>query len=152
MKSRTQLLTIVVLVLLAGALFAGAAFAQDEVTTPTAAPNMLQRMQERLGAEGWGQMIQRMTQRHGAEFTGEMLQRMAQQENCPCQDGATCEPGMGQGMMQHGRGGMHSGMQGGMQGGMQSGMMGRGMGGFDRQMGPRFWNNSPTEAPTTPTE
>lgn len=148
MKTRTkQLLTVVVIVLLAGVVYAGSAFAQDDATA-TPAPNMLQRMQERLGPEGWGQMIQRMTQRHGAEFTGQMMQRIAQQENCPCLDGESCESGMGQGMMQHG----HNGMNGGM--------MSRGMGnqgamrqGFNQQMGPRFWNSQPTAAPSaTPTE
>ncbi|MEZ4730929.1 MAG: hypothetical protein R3E79_27730 [Caldilineaceae bacterium] len=155
MKSRTkQRLALAVIALLAVFVYTGSVFAQNDTTaTTTPAPNMLQRVQERLGPEGWGQMVQRMTQRFGAEFTGQMLQRMAQQENCPCLPDETCEPGMGQGMMQQGRMGQDTMQQG--RRGMSGGMMGRGMWGrnttqrgFNHQMVPRFWDSTPTAIPT----
>ena len=94
--------------------FAGAALAQGPgpnastpdgpaITSETTSGNWLQRMQEWMGPEGWGQMIQRMTTVHGAEFTGQMLQQMNENGNC------------------HGAG--WSGMTGGMDRGF-GGMMG----------------------------
>lgn len=149
MKRNTkQLLTVIVIVLVALGLYAGSAFAQDNATATTPTPSRLQQMQERLGLEGWGQMVQRMTQRHGAEFTSQMMQRMAQQEGCPCLDGASCEPGMGQGMMQQGHNGMNSGMMGHKMRGQDTRRWG-----FNQFMGPRFWHSTPPAAPTaTPAE
>lgn len=120
MSSRTKKFTVAFLVmalLLIG--IVGAAQAQTpNPATPTAAtPNRLQQIQERMGAEAWGEMIQRMTERHGAEATGQMLQRMATDEGC---DGEG-HGGMmgGAGMM--GRSGGMTGWFGGMMNGFQRG-------------------------------
>lgn len=102
--------------------FAGAALAQgpgpntttpdgSAITSETTSGNWLQRMQEWMGPEGWGQMIQRMTTVHGAEFTGQMLQQMNENGGC------------------HGDGTGFSGMMGGMGRGLW-GSMTRGFGGM----------------------
>ncbi len=102
--------------------FAGAALAQGTgpntatPETPTATTestngNWLQRMQEWMGPEAWGQMIQRMTQVHGAEFTGQMLQQMNENGGC------------------HANGAGFSGMMGGLGRGFWGGMA-RGFGGM----------------------
>ena len=87
--------------------FAGAALAQESapdtattdgttITGETTNGNWLQRMQEWMGPESWGQMIQRMTQIHGAEATGQMLQQM--NENGICHGSGAGWSGMGSGM------------------------------------------------------
>lgn len=146
MKTRTkQSLTVIMIVILAVAVYTGTVFAQT--TSPSTTPtNMLQWMQERLGPEAWAQRVERMTQLHGADFVSQRLAFMAQQPSCPCTNGAG--PGMqngmmGQGMMQQQPNGTQNGMMGrgmgrpGMMGqgmmqqqpnGTQNGMMGRGMG------------------------
>ncbi|MBI3960895.1 MAG: hypothetical protein HY328_18955 [Chloroflexi bacterium] len=102
--------------------FASVALAQDTgpntatpdgpaATSETANGNWLQRMQEWMGPEAWGQMIQRMTQVHGAEFTGQMLQQMNETGGC------------------HADGAGFSGMMGGLGRGFWGGMT-RGFGGM----------------------
>lgn len=116
---RGKLLIVTSVLALLLVVFAGAALAQSTgpntvtpetpaVTSETTNGNWLQRMQEWMGPEAWGQMIQRMTQVHGAEFTGQMLQQMNETGGC------------------HGDG---AGMMGGQGGGFWSGMA-RGFGGM----------------------
>lgn len=174
MNTRTkQFIIVLVIAVLAVAVYSGTVFAQaNSPSTPT---NMLQQMQERLGPEVWAQRVEQMTKLHGAEFVSQMMTRMTQQESCPCTNGEGAGPGMGmrqgmmgQGMMQQQPNGAQQGMMGrgmrqGMMGqgmmqrhpnGMQQGMMGRGMQeqgrgwGFNQPMGPRFWNNTPDATPT----
>ena len=123
MKIRRGKLFIVVTALaLLLIVFAGVALAQDtgpNTATPdgpaatgeTTSGNWLQRMQQWIGPEAWGQMIQRMTQIHGAEFTGQMLQQMNENGGC------------------HGDGAGWSGMTGSMGRGFWSNMT-RGFGGM----------------------
>lgn len=137
MKTRTnQLLTVIVVVSLAVAVYSTTVFAQTSApSTPT---TMLQWMQERLGPEAWAQRVERMTQLHGTEFVSQMMTRMAQQPSGPCINGTGA--------------GMPSSMRG--QGMMRQGMMGQGMQvqgrswGFHQSMGPRVWNNPPAATPT----
>lgn len=164
MKTRTkQSLTVMVIVILAVAVYTGTVFAQT--TAPSTPTNMLQWMQERLGPEAWAQRVERMTQLHGADFVSQRMTFMAQQTSCPCTNGTG--PGMQNGMMgqgMRGQGMMGQGMMQQQPNGTQNGMMGRGMGrpgmmgqgtqgqgrswGFHQSRGPGFWNNTPTPTPT----
>ena len=154
MKTRTkQSLTVIVIIILALAVYSGTVFAQT--TSPSTPTNMLQWMQERLGPEAWAQRVERMTQLHGADFVSQRMTWMAQQTSCPCTNGAGPEMQngmmgrgmMGQGMMQQQPNGTQNGMMG--RGMMGQGMMGQGRSwGFHQSRGPGFWNSTPTPTPT----
>ena len=128
MSSRTKKFTVAFLVmalLLIGIVGAAQAQTPDPANPTTTRPttatsNRLQQMQERLGAEAWGQMIQRMTERHGAEATGQMLQRMATDEGCDGESHGGMMGGAGMMGRSGGMTGWFSGMMNGFRGGMGS--------------------------------
>ena len=105
MKSRiSQLVAVLAIVAVAGAIFAGSALAHPEApadgSQDGAAPGwMYGGMMGEMDQELWGQMIQRMNEVHGPELTGKMIQWMEDGNHCGGEGGF-------QGMMGSGFGGM----------------------------------------------
>ncbi len=105
MKSRiNQLVAVMAIIAVAGALFTGSVLAQSDTPAEGAQNDpgvgqMFGGMMGEMDQETWGEMIQHMNEIHGPELTGKMIQRMNEGNHCS-------EDGGFQGMMGDGFEGM----------------------------------------------